>query len=356
MPLSKEEHSVKNPLLVPVSPEDLVLLQWFADWTPKVHRADWKLRRAWPPGFREVADLSAFSPMDHARQQERLAAPPERLARSRVRDVLLPYRLVEGTPTCARLTERGRAALKLAGRNVPGRFSSHAPDVFDDVLLVSHHENDHADGWREMLTEYQDDDYRGRHTLTAATGTLSTVSSTGTFLNGSIREHHRLLRLSLQNAAHHTLVEVYLSFESLAELLTSSGSVPVTLQSYLGADGMRRSEPAPPLVSAQRRMLERLDQAEEGQAALLTSILTRVQDGNIPIKLKQQLVRDLENALQCGRANEAYVVQQAIEEVSVAVESLSILADDRQELLSSTDREAGSLPPVLRTVLLGEGS
>lgn len=343
---------MKTPVLVPISPEDLALLQWFADWSPKVHHADWRLRRAWPPGFREVADLSTSDPMEYARQQDRLAAPPERLARRRVRDVLLPYRLVEGTPTCARLTARGRAALKLADRNLPTRFSSHAPDVFDDVPLTVLHYQDNVDGWQAMLTEYQEDDYRGRHTLTAATATLSTVSSTGTFLNGSIREHHRFLRLSLQNAAHQMVGEAYLSFEGLAELLTSSGSVPVTLASYLGSDGVRRSEPAPPPISAHRRMLERLDQSEEGQAALLTSILAKIRGGNIPVKLKQQLVQDLERAVQCGRDNEAFVVQQAIEEVSVAVESLSILAQDRQDLLS-TDHEDGLLPAVLQPILLG---
>lgn len=331
-----------SDILVPVSPEDLTLLGWFASWTPGVHRADWQTRRRWPPGFREIADLSAYSAKSLEDAERRLCVPPNKRDKSRVRD-LLAYRLVEGTWSCARLTPRGRAALKLAQRPCPDFFASHAPDVFDDHPLAPHHEEaeDCETFWRELLVEYQDDDYRGRHTLTAATAQLSSSSSTGAALNGSLRTHNRFLHLTVTAADHRQILDLDLSFEQLAELLTSHMATPVTLGGYFGADGMRRSEPAPPPVSAKRRMLERLDGAEEGQEDVLRKIADKIRAGNIGKRLQEELLRDIDIAIGNGAANRAFVVTQALEEMSVVAEGALSIAADR---LAAAGVDIRSLP------------
>lgn len=333
-----------DPIMVPLSDEDLTLLAWLGAWTPEVHRADWPTRRAWPPGFREVVDLGVRHYKDEEAVAARLAASPNRGDWKRMWD-LLAYRLVEGTRGCCRLTSRGRAALKLAGREVPDRFESHAPEVFDPAWLApaplpEGESSDHDDAavWREMLTEYWEDDYQGRHTLTKARAALLLGTSTGAYLNGSMRTHHRVLSLHVENNDGREILEASLSLEQLADLLTSSGHVPITLFRYRGIDGMSRCEPAPPPVSARRRMMERLDAAEETQEGVLRKIIAKVEAANIGKRLQVDLLGDLAVALTNGRSNRAYVVTQAVNEVSMVIEGALTIAGERLALEGKSEK------------------
>jgi hypothetical protein len=338
--------------LVPLSPDDFAMLEWLAAWTPEVHQSSWTNRRRWPPGFREVADTSV-----HQRSEigdaikARLAWPPCKDGR-RIVARLLAYRLAEGTWGCARLTPRGRAALKLDGRLCPDAFESHAANVFDDVPLIDPTGPDNEDAWREMLVEYRDNDYRGRHTLTGATASLCPTSSTGTNLNGSIRGHNRFLTFCVRNAAHQEILRLNLSFEGLAELLTSHMETPITLDRYIGADGMPRSEPAPPPVSASARMVERLSAVEDVREARILEIRQKIAGANIGKRLQEELLRDLDFAAS-SESGRAFAVQQAVEELSVAVESAMVIAAERHSLAGLVSE---LLPPAVSVLAIEAAS
>ena len=100
-----------DPIPVPLRAVHLDLLQWFGEWTPEVHRADWQKRRRWPPGWRYLADQSVY----HAKQPPpEVCAPHPKQNHALVR-YLLQYGLIEGSwRRIFRLTMRGRCALKLA--------------------------------------------------------------------------------------------------------------------------------------------------------------------------------------------------------------------------------------------------
>src|SRR5262245_35470507 len=97
IPRSQRRGAVMNAdkILVPITDEDLTMLEWFAAWTPEVHRANWMVRRTWPPGFREIADTSVRGYHDANQVAARKADPPIAGGRSFV-PRLLAYRLVEG--------------------------------------------------------------------------------------------------------------------------------------------------------------------------------------------------------------------------------------------------------------------
>jgi hypothetical protein len=319
-----------SSILVPLAADELVMLEWLAAWTPEVHRSSWGSRRSWPPGFREIADISTQSqPAKADAIKARLAWPPRKDGR-RIVQRLLAYRMAEGTWGCARLTPRGRAALKLNRLPCPDFFESHSPNVFDDFDLVGLGP-DNESAWLDMLAEYRESDYHGRHTLTNSTASICTVSSTGTHLNGSIRDHNRFLALTVRNAAHQEILRMNLSFEALAELLTSSMETPVTIDHYIGADGMRRCEPAPPPVSARVRMVERLSAVDDMREKRLAALREKIAAANMGKRLQEELLHDLKVAAS-AEDGRAFVVQQAIEEVSVAVESALTIAAERYSL------------------------
>lgn len=339
-------------VLVPLQPQHLDMLEWFGQWTPEVHRVLWEVRRSWPPGYRGVSDLSVHYQDKIDKAVRLMTAPPPscfKVGPSRTLD-LLRYELVEGYPGCARLTPRGRAALKHHGRACPDAFVSHAPDVFDAVPLLpvalrgmyqpgdrnclvdGTQLPDTPESWAAMLAEYREGDYRGRNTITRATASLVVGSSTGMVLNGSIRMHHRLVTVAVSNNAGDHVCEFSLSFEQLADLLTSNSSVPVTLGTHIGRDGMLREEPPPPFVTATQRMQARLEQGTNRTTAQVRAVMAKVEASTLGVKAKADLLHDLQVVLNCGDSGHAYAVQQATDEMSQAVESLFTLALDRAEL------------------------
>lgn len=340
-------------ILIPLSKSHLDMLEWFGQWTPEIHRAGWAHRRTWPPGFRGVSDLGCTYPghKDYEEAVAKQTVPPESCLKKgpSTTGYLLPFGLVEGNIVCARLTPRGRAALKFYGRACPDEFVSHAPDVFDNVSLLpvvlrgqfevggDHPREgsplpDEDATWRSLLVEYMEGDYRGRHTITKATASLTISHSTGTSLNGSLRQHHRFVGISVRNNDGVCVCEFNLSVEQLADLLTSQGSVPVTMSHYNGRDGMRYAEPAAPPVDAMRRMKSRLAAGTNRSAAQIAGIMAKIEAANIGVKLKAELLLDLKVALDCGDSGHAFAVDQATEEVSQVIESLYTLAADRARL------------------------
>lgn len=311
------------------------MLQWFADWTPAVHDADWQRRRTWPPGFRHAVDCSVMDPARHAEAKRLLAYAPHRERNHGIIYKLLCYRLIEGSRRVHRLTPRGRAALLHHGRPCPDSFrpSPRMGEVWESIDLSL--KDDGPGAWRAELVEYRDDDYQGRHTLTTARASITRPHSNGTFLNGSIRQHRTWVEINVLSASRQIVCEVAFSLEGFADLLTAQSEVPATILSYVGHDGMMRSEPAAPAVSPQRRMRERLSAAEDTQAARLREIATKVEAANIGKRLKEELLSDLGHDANLGDDNRAWVVTQAAEEVSSVVESMVTIAAERQQLFAS---------------------
>ncbi len=347
---------MKNEILIELDDGHLDLLAWFAAWTPGVHWADAEHRRAWPPGFRELEDLSvSWRGSDEWKEAHKaLAVPPDtKRDGGRVR-TLLEWRMVEGVRSCARLTPRGRAALRLAGRDCVDRFASHCPEVFDDVPLtpvVLHNEweaggktaekagdplPDEEASWRRMLVEYHEADYQGRHTLTRAGASLTRFSSNGTWLNGSVRQHHSGLLLEVRSETRQPVLRAEMSLEGFTDLLTSNSQVPITINFYVGDDGMPRSEPAPPPVSPTRRMRERLQKSEHRQDELIAGLEAKVralmEGKKLSKKAAEDLLHDLRIVRDNGDSNRAFVVDQAVDEMSVAVESLLTITGERVRL------------------------
>ena len=343
-------------IIIELDKEHLALLKWLGEWTPEVHRANWKLCRAWPPGYRNIRDMSAdhlnSSKMAEARKTMSLSPEP-RHDKGRAH-LLLAYRLVEGSAYTGvvRLTRRGRAMLKYHGLDAPDSFKSHAPDIFDDIPLLPvveagvfemcsrearEHGNygtdlpDTKETWHKMIVEYREDDYRSKGTLTGASAHLGSISTTGTYLNGSLREHHRYLSLSIDSSTKRRICEIAFSLEGLADLLTSGSNVPVTIEHYFDHEGMMQSEPVPPPVRPMDRMKARLESGTDEQSARLNDMAEKIKaaKNKIGVRLSDELLFDIRIALENGPSNHAFAVKQAVEEMSAAVESMMTIASEK---------------------------
>jgi hypothetical protein len=330
--------------LIPLDEAELDLLAWFAAWVPAMHSLAYSYRRRWPPGFREIKDVSDTY-KGHAKwvEAERsLAIPPHHDGARRRCERLLAYRCLEGSVWHAlRLTPRGRAALKLANRACSDRFLSHS-DVFDDVSLLPPRgaadldphtpmspapPPDEMETWRRMCLEYREGDYQGRHTLTRSSARISSASGLMA-LNGSTRMHHGWIRLVVENE-HHGILEIDLSREQLTDLLTSNSSTPVTIGLYVGSDGMRRSLPAPPPLSISDRMRRRIGHRMEKEREALDALAAKVEAANMAKGLKAEIQQELSRVRSHMVENTAYAAEESMEEVSAAVESLLSISRER---------------------------
>jgi hypothetical protein len=380
---------IRDDLLVPLSRDDLVVLAWFADWKPEIHRAAWKRRRQWPPGFREMADVSVYSPRQESAVKD-LSYPPvlpgekaggvkgPRKAKGSL-SRLISYRLLEGTWSVARLTSKGRAALKLHSARInnyqpPDAFESHAPDIWDDhdlrPVYLDNTRLDFVDKvmkrvpevyrkaskgdslpdneltWRIMLAEYKDEDYRGSGTLNGCTAIL-TVASGLRPLNGSLRTHHSFPTLRIHDEANYEVVEVAMSYEALAELLVGNHNVPVTIDSYFGPDGMRRCLPVPEPVSITRRVHERVKRHRQDSLGWLEEAKQIVQEGRMGKKLQAAIIEKLELAIRDVGSEGAYTAHMAMEEVSSVAESLLTIMVERTGADRPLLPDGSTVTPVL---------
>lgn len=369
-------------LPVPLTQSDLQVLAWYAAWTPKVHEANWKRARAWPPGFRAMADCSVHDTKRIDSAKRRLTYPPALKgedgikrsgARSRL-DTLLAYRLLEGVQYSAcRLTARGRAALKAHGYDCPDYFESHCEDIFDvHTLLPMKGTNTHIDfmdnimsrlgdeyrvkygeplpdnetTWGLMLAEYAEDDYNGNHTLTGCKAGLRACSSTGKHLNGSLRRHSSYVHLDVDDPHGHKVLEIALSYEQLSALLVSNADVAVTIDFCYGPDGMARSYPAPPPVSVARRMKERIRRGNQDLQNRVRETISQLEDARMAKGLKQDLIDTLGLVLRDADAHGNFAAQQAMEEMSGLAESLMTIVTE-SAAMSGSPLITGPVSPTL---------
>lgn len=344
---------LNEEILIPVTKEDLDLLEWFAQWTPEVYRADWEKRRAQPPGFRYNPDMSVYRSKNEVLDVDNHG---DKKSFVRVRDKFLPFRLVEGTIKHARLTPRGRALLKLHGRECPDFFESHCAEIFSDVDLrplnnrdfqentagsknpvldrpYSHLEPlpDEPHVWRAMCVQYHANSYTNRGTQSKASVRCTTAHGSQ-YLNGSLREHSTVIQFEVRNNAGVNICEFGLSLEQFADVLTSMSETPCTISYYIDSDGVRRMEPAPPPVSAYRRMQARLNNAEESSARRLQKIRAMVEDLKMGKQAKAALLRELDIAADLQVKDAAYVAEQTKEEVSQVLEGALTVVGERMAL------------------------
>lgn len=296
---------------------------------------------------------------------------------------LIAYRLLEGTWNVARLTAKGRAALKLHSARIdgyqpPDAFESHAPDVFDDHglrpvyrvnirldfmdqimkrvpkeyrnLKLGDELPDNELTWRIMLAEYKEEDYRASGTLNGCSALL-TVNTGLRPLNGSLRTHHSYPVLSIHDEQHREICEIAMSFEGLAELLVGNHEVPVTLDSHFGIDGMRRALPVPDPVSIRRRVHERVKRHRQDSLGWLAEVADIVKGGRMGKKLQAAILEKLDLAMRDVAGEGSFAAQQAMEEVSSVAESFLTIMVER----TGADRPLLSDGTEVSSTLLIEG-
>lgn len=379
---------------LPLTQDDLTVLAWYAAWSDKVYNANWDLARRWPPGYRQMRDLSCPGFSDRrntvANADHTLTAGPllrgdtvqkRSGARKRLHN-LLAWRLLEGHPSRAcRLTARGRAALKMYGMDCPEMFKS--PNVvfddcdlrprkgetchidFDDNVMgrlpsgydVPHGEllPDNQTTWELMLTEYSEDSYRGKGTLRGACAGLRPVSSTGTYLNGSLRTHTSYITMEIRaENSPRAICEVAMSFEQLADLLVSNSDVPVTVTYFTDGEGMLQTHNAPPPVSVSRRMKERISRGNQDITNRVEQAITLLDAAKMGRGAKEEIRRILELVARDVPTHGAFAAQQAMEEVSSVAESMMTVMAERAAALPGGF--AGNLLGGVSTTLMLEGT
>jgi len=324
-------------------PQQLALLEWFAGWTPKIHARP--EARRWPPGYRAIADISlqgqmGFNPkkIEQARRAGTLS--PHGSNDWDVCGSLLPLGLVEGIYNLARLTPRGRTVLLASGVACPEVFPSHAPEVFDDVDLRDGAEPDMAGVAESMSRERLDWHARGSARMTTVSGER--------FLNGSLRSHDRYVGLRIYVDGHE-IVEVGLSFEQLASLLVTSSEVPVTVDRYRDHEGMPQSRPAPPPIQPGLRMRKRLANTGVETDGRLDELAKMVEGtASLSQKRRNELLHLIRIIQHNNLSNQAFVVEQAAEEVSAVVEAAAIVVSGH-----GRGAPVGALSPVTARLLEG---
>ncbi len=360
---------IRDDALVPLTGGDLTVLAWFAAWTPEIHKLDWKHRRRYPPGYRDITDVSTYG-NHHEKAREDQSYPPvfknepkrgfttgPTLAKSHIIPKLLRYRMLEGTWGCARLTGRGRAALKLNGMECPDFFESHdkstifddhdlrpqkginfrtewsdetmgrIPDVYKDTRHKEHLPDDETT-WKLWLAEYSERDYMGWSSVNRCSARLS-VSSGLTALNGSLRTHSRFPSMTITDEHGREIVDLWLSFEQLAELLVSNGTTPVTVTSFFDRDGMRQDQRVPDPVSISRRVQERVKRSAQDAHGWIHGAIKMLDKAKMGKKARAEIIDKLELAIRDTGGLGAFAAQQAMEEVSMVGESMLTIMTER---------------------------
>jgi len=334
-----------SEVIIPLGPKGLDLLEWFGQWRPKVYREDWDRLKTKPPGFRTLHDFTVY----HANRKllPDFEIPPHKKEAWGIAKNLHAYGLLEGYLQFYRLTQKGRAALKLHGRNVPNFFTSHCPEIFDNFDLTphvlpgedlydlgSHNEKlpDNEGTWRKMLRLYGNPRHTSKVGMTTDASAIVTRPSGVFYLNGSLRKHHRAIEVTVRNRAGKQVCSFMCSSEQFTDLLTSNSMTPVTLTGYLGSDGVYRSEPVPPPVNIGKRMEHRVENLNLETLQRLDRAIETVQGLKMGKRAKEALVKDLKNIRELWPANTSFAVTQAVEEVSSIVEGVLTMVGERQDM------------------------
>jgi|GEM_PF-4784452 len=353
--------------IIPLSQDELRLLEWFGEWTPQVHKADWENRKNWPPGYREIADNSVNYPSKEKEDERLMRLFPLRNGLGLLRR-LVEYRFLEGNPWVhvLRLTRRGRAALLYHGGEAPDGFESHT-DVYDAVDLTpivesglfemaspeyrEHGHNaplpDTKETWELLIREYREEE-QGRRSFHCPTAHLGFCSGSR-YLHGSFRQHSRYINIEVKNADGKMVCEFAMSLEGLVDLIGSQSYVPVTLDFYDDGDGVPQADLCPPPITVYDRMKARIENTVSDRDRALRELKAKIEEGNLGKNLKKELLGVLDRVM--SSSDLAFRVEQAEEEIGAVVESaLSIVKerlDGNPSLLGSvseTSREALGLP------------
>lgn len=349
---------------------DLTVLSWYAAWTPEVHRADWLKRRRLPPGYRFMTDCSCYG--NEHKAQENMSYPPacggedpnqggRRSAALGYLHRLLAHRLLEGAyGSACRLTPRGRAALKFHQKPCPDFFESHCPDIFDDHSLLPVQGKsfrlsrdmrrppegyrldygqpvpDNPQTWSLMLQNFMDDDNQGLYTSTGAQIRLSEQSGGARYLSGSLRKHYRVVGIEITDEHHRAICEVHLSKEQLASMLVGNGNVSCTLAAYYDTEGVRQSKPAPPPLSVGERVKHRVREGSGDIQDAIQDIISKVDEAALGKKFKTDLLNRLHHLSRSVDGHGSFVTEQAMEELSSVVESLTVIHAEQHGALFET--------------------
>lgn len=205
------------------------------------------------------------------------------------------------------------------------------------------HAGTDAERGADSLPGHGDDHYEVDRSQSSIS--ISTVSSTGEWLNGSATKHRSYVTISFTGPDGQDLLTAALSFEQFAAALFDTMAKPCTIQRYwsTGEGSVRLREVVRPPASVKDRMKQRLwhtlDENDDQFEKILAE-LSSAADGKTRLgKTKaREMLRSLEMIRSHREANADFVVEQSLEEVSSIVESAAI------HLAQQYGCEGGSAP------------
>lgn len=291
------------------------------------------------PGFADKRSLLSEA-------ERRLSIHPHPKQAAQIMHDLLAYRLIEGTTHCARVTRRGRAALKYHGRTCPDVFQSHCPDIFDPVSLLPMY--DMSDGyagvspykymdplpdtqetWHTLLLEYSSTGYAGRRTLNSSQIYIGVASCTPMALSGSLREHSQVIIIHVNSPEGNRLLDLSMSLEQFASALVGNTHVPVTVDSYRGSDGHTYSEVVPSPITPASRMKTRLSHVQAKTHQSIAKLRELLENAKLGVGARNQLLETVRYLEQTLLSDQAFVATQTAEEMGMVAESLMVIMKEQ---------------------------
>lgn len=332
----------------------LDLLEYLGSWV-RGQGPDAECTKRWPPGWRYVPDLSVRRsdkpeqlPYEQALRKVGLSDASIQNLRRYLWELAARGFVSGSWAGNWRLTSRGAAFLRLAGRKAPDKFPGDGP--WKDVELLP---EDGCEADFQDLVRPEDPFQVMSNQGTVRCPTIRLTQPSGLrALWGSGRKHHRWLELTVENAAGKRVCEAVLSFEAFAEMLTGPSAIPCTLDYWVDDEGMPRASPAPDPVSVRDRMLQRMQASSDRLAAGIQKILDSGK------KLPAWLERDLTILASHADTNMVFAAEQAEEELLAVAESVLVVARERVSMASQSPQGLlGSvvvaLPEPDETKLLG---
>jgi len=152
---------------------------------------------------------------------------------------------------------------------------------------------------------------------------LGTVSSNGTYINGSILPQRSFISLRIDDPDGKMVCDVVMTHEQLARLLTGNTYVDVTLQNYRTSDGSLVSEYVPEPLRVDERVKGRLGSRFDLALERLQVIENTINGSKaLSAKAKDDLTRQIRVVEGNLKADISFTVTQALEEVTDVTESL----------------------------------
>jgi len=153
---------------------------------------------------------------------------------------------------------------------------------------------------------------------------LSSVSSSGTYLNDCLQAQHHYLCLEIEDPDKKTLCRMAMSYDQFVRILTDTSSVTVTLERYRDREGNLVVEAVKKPESVQDRMVDRMGEVHESLSNrikdLRKDIYEALNDGKAGKKTLEQLLHNAKVIEEHFESNSAFIVQQASEEIKTMQE------------------------------------